>query len=86
MKKNKRNKILAMLLIGILIVLLTTCGGEESTQVSTQLSSDTEWAIYWYLCGSDLETFYGSATTDLEEILAVKLPENVEIVIQTGGV
>ena len=43
------------------------------------------WAIYWYLCGSDLETNGGFATTDLNEMLQVNLPENVDIVIQTGG-
>ncbi len=43
------------------------------------------WSIYWYLCGSDLETNYGCATNDLVELLQVELPENVNMVIQTGG-
>ena len=50
--------------------------------------SDAEpgsWAIYWYLCGSDLETEYACATGDLLELLEVNLPDNVNIVIQTGG-
>ena len=46
---------------------------------------DGSWAVYWYLCGSDLETNYGCATNDLVEMLAVELPENVNVVIQTGG-
>lgn len=46
---------------------------------------DGSWAVYWYLCGSDLETNYGCATTDLMEMLEVQLPENVNVVIQTGG-
>ncbi len=46
---------------------------------------ETEWVMYWYLCGSDLETNYGSATEDIQELLAVPLPENVKVVIQTGG-
>lgn len=58
---------------------------EESTETNTEVSTDTEWVIYWYLCGSDLETFYGAATTDLGELLEVELPENVKIIIQTGG-
>ena len=41
--------------------------------------------MYWYLCGSDLESNYGCATTDLLEMLEVQLPENVNVVIQTGG-
>ncbi|MBR6230046.1 MAG: hypothetical protein IKQ97_09940 [Eubacterium sp.] len=46
---------------------------------------DGSWAIYWYLCGSDLESDYGLATNDIDEVLHVKLPNNVKIVIQTGG-
>lgn len=46
---------------------------------------DNEWVIYWYLCGSDLESNGGAATNDLAEMLDVQLPENVKVVIQTGG-
>ncbi len=64
---------------------------------SDALLSDTEavsepaapvegsWAVYWYLCGSDLESNGGCATTDLMEMMEVELPENVNVVIQTGG-
>ncbi len=45
----------------------------------------SEWAVYWYLCGSDLETNGGFATTDLIEMMEVQLPEDVNVVIQTGG-
>ncbi|MBR3745436.1 MAG: clostripain [Selenomonadaceae bacterium] len=50
----------------------------------TYASGDT-WVIQWYLCGADLETNYGSATTDLQEVLAAKLPPNVKFIIETGG-
>lgn len=42
------------------------------------------WAVYWYLCGSDLESDNGFATDDLRELLSVALPDNVKVVIQTG--
>ena len=58
---------------------------DESTQDIAQQSYDTDWVIYWYLCGSNLESEGGAATTDLQELIAVTLPENVKIVIQTGG-
>ncbi len=48
-------------------------------------NTGTDWAIYWYLCGSDLETYNGSATDDLNEMMNVELPEGVKVVIQTGG-
>lgn len=44
-----------------------------------------DWVIYLYLCGSDLETNFGSATADFQEILSVKLPDTVKVLIETGG-
>ncbi|MDE7299697.1 MAG: hypothetical protein K2N94_12880 [Lachnospiraceae bacterium] len=48
-------------------------------------TADGSWAIYWYLCGSDLESGGGFATGDLGELFSVTLPENVKVVIETGG-
>jgi len=48
-------------------------------------SPNQTWAIYWYLCGSDLETKWGCATEDLQEMMAVSLPDNIQVVILTGG-
>ncbi|HEX3075887.1 MAG TPA: clostripain-related cysteine peptidase [Lachnospiraceae bacterium] len=64
---------------------------EESTEDTEEVESaksyspDDTWVIYWYLCGSDLESGGGAATSDLEEMLSVALPENVSVVIETGG-
>ena len=58
----------------------------EITYEKTELTPvHSKWAIYWYLCGSDLESFYGCATDDLAEMLNVELPEDVRVVIQSGG-
>ncbi|MFI3175506.1 MAG: clostripain-related cysteine peptidase [Bacillota bacterium] len=46
---------------------------------------EVDWVMYWYLCGSDLESEWGAASSDLEEMMMIDLPENVQIVIQTGG-
>lgn len=47
-------------------------------------STDT-WLIYWYVCGTDLESSAGAASADIQELLNVKLPENIKVLIQTGG-
>lgn len=79
--------------------MLTGCGSVDEvmapqeptpSDITTQVDDATKaepgtWAIYWYLCGSDLETNGGAATADLQELLQVQLPENVKIVIETGG-
>ncbi len=45
---------------------------------AVQAEETDDWAIYWYLCGSDLESNYGSATEDLSELMEAELPENVK--------
>ena len=88
-------KLFAFFLALVMCFVFTACGGEETTPADTNAPAtnnpavsnpgDGSWAVYWYLCGSDLETNYGCATTDLQEMLEIKLPENVNVVIQTGG-
>lgn len=45
------------------------------------------WTILFYICGADLESgYYAFATSDINEMLSVSgQPEDVNIVIQTGG-
>lgn len=86
-----KNKSVAFLLALSMCLSLTACGGDEVADGSTPdaapvlQAGDGSWAVYWYLCGSDLETNGGFATTDLSEMMEVQLPENVNVVIQTGG-
>lgn len=47
--------------------------------------AEETWAVYWYLCGSNLESEDGAASADLAELLKARLPDNVKVVIQTGG-
>lgn len=47
-------------------------------------ATDT-WLVYWYICGSDLESGYASASHDLQELVNAKIPDNVSVLIQAGG-
>ena len=38
-----------------------------------------------YMCGTDLESKNGMATTDLEEMVSAQLGKNINIVLETGG-
>lgn len=62
-----------------------TTGGEHPALLESSYSPDDTWAVYWYLCGSDLESGSGAATEDMMEMFETELPENVKVVIQTGG-
>lgn len=48
-------------------------------------SEPVDWSICIYLCGTDLESRSGAATNDLLEMLAADIPENVRVMIMTGG-
>ena len=79
-----KKRILALLLALVMCFSLAACGG-DTPAVDNETDGNGSWAIYWYLCGSDLESNGGFATSDLQELMEVQLPENVQVVIQTGG-
>lgn len=82
-KKRRPGRGLALLLALVMILSLTACGDEPPDTPNG--ASGGSWAVYWYLCGSDLESEGGFATDDLSELLEVELPENMTVVIETGG-
>ena len=89
----KTKRWIAFLLAICLVFSFAGCSEEEPEETdgalaANQTADDTQgesWAIYWYLCGSDLESEYQAATSDLMEMEQVTLPENVTVVIETGG-
>ena len=84
-----KKRFLAVFMILVMGCALTACDEEEAADGQTaDTASEAEegsWSIYWYLCGSDLESGGGFATYDLSELIEVELPENVNVVIETGG-
>ena len=50
-----------------------------------QAAEPETWAIYWYICGSDLESNLKRASENIRELCSVQLPENIKVIIQTGG-
>ena len=82
----------ALLLALMMMLTMSACGGglwelfwDDAPDVPGGGRDGGSWAVYWYLCGSDLESEGGFATDDLLELLEVRLPENVTVVIETGG-
>ena len=43
------------------------------------------WTIFVYMCGSDLESYDGLATADLQEMIDATQLNTVKFVVQTGG-
>lgn len=77
-----------ILMFALATLLLAGCLDDEqyeSKVFANKYNPNDSWVVYWYICGTDLESQYGAATTDIEEMLEAKLPPNVKVVIQTGG-
>lgn len=92
MKRKLLSTWIVFSMIFVVICSSVACGNETAAPASDEVKADvpaveeeTSWSIYWYLCGSDLETEDGWATEDLQEMMEVSLPENVKVIIQTGG-
>lgn len=95
-----KKRLFVLCLTLAMVFTLASCGGEDAESSSSSASVEPDepdapaggpgdsgsWAVYWYLCGSDLESNGGFATIDLNEMMEVELPEDVTVVIQTGGV
>lgn len=58
---------------------------DESSVVRSRGSAEEGWTLLIYLCGSDLESENGMATYNLEEMCSVELPDNVDVIVETGG-
>ena len=92
----KKKKWIALVLAACMLLGLTACSEEDTEEIASPTEKTYEaplrdkttgesWAIYWYLCGSDLESENQAATADLLEMQSVSLPENVTMVVETGG-
>lgn len=93
-RKKQKMRLLPLALSVLALLNLASCQASELVPANQPTSSrlgDDSWAIYWYLCGSNLESGGGdpnrggAATADLREMFEVELPDNVTIVIETGG-
>ena len=91
-----REKRLLAIIVAFLLATFLLYGCEDEEEILTQSGQAVEgweetpdeagtWAIYWYLCGSDLESDAEAATMDLYELQCASLPENVQVIIETGG-
>ncbi|MBQ7703819.1 MAG: clostripain, partial [Selenomonadaceae bacterium] len=90
MNPKKFLKILGTFIFVACAVLISGCDDDdgmpkEKVTFADAYSPDDTWMVYWYICGSDLESDGGAASYDIEEMLNAKLPDNVRVLIQAGG-
>lgn len=71
--------------VAVLVSFALALGMLFSATCLSSCSRAETWTLCLYLCGSDLESEKGLATKVLDELSAAAIPENVRVVIQTGG-
>lgn len=74
--------------VGTTTITVKTVDGSKTATCSITVSETKKdaWTIMIYMCGADLESESGLATSDIKEILSVgSQPDDVNIVIETGG-
>ncbi len=79
-----------LVLLLVSVMLPGGCSASKSGGVSVPSSpkvakAGDSWTVLVYMCGSDLESQYGAATKNIEELLAVELPANAHVLLETGG-
>ena len=78
MKKNILN---TLILSTISLITFSSC--DTSSPIGP--GGEAEHTILIYLCGADLESSNSYGTDNLNEMLSVNIPSNVNVVVQTGG-
>ena len=51
----------------------------------TEASPDASCTIFIYMCGSNLESKYGLASENIDELLEAEIPDQTNVIIETGG-
>ena len=61
--------------------------GDVSSDIRSKVVplKDKEWTVCIYMCGTDLETKGSCATSDILEMLSADIPDDVNVLIMTGG-
>lgn len=95
MKKFTNQCRVIILLLTTICCLIFASNTSQAVQRITSASNSSlnsagynpqdTWTVYVYICGSDLESRGGAASIDIGEIIAAKLPDNVRVLMQTGG-
>ena len=61
--------------------------GDVSSDVRSKVVplKEKDWTVCIYMCGTDLETGGACATADILEMLAADIPDDVNVLVMTGG-
>ena len=73
-------------IIGTAVITATSVDGGFTANCQIKVQEVVGTTVMIYMCGADLESESGLATSDLNEILSVSgQPDEVNIIVETGG-
>ena len=81
-------KALFLLVLCVMSLVLGGCQTKDLVLTGTgyiEPQSGITRSIYIYMCGGDAEMTDGSASETIKEMTKVEYPENVKVIVQTGG-
>lgn len=71
------------------VAILSSCTQNESFVTQTETARDAatgeSWTVMVYMSGGSDEYAYGTASNTLKELTEVNYPENLNVLVQTGG-
>jgi hypothetical protein len=75
-----------VLAVSALLCLFGCDNSKQAVDDSTQsVSADDNWTVLVYMCASSLESKSGEASKNISEMLSADIPQNVNLILQTGG-
>lgn len=81
-------KFLTMLLMLISMFAICACGEKDYVTMNRAEKADatgSTWTVLIYMCGGDMESEEAKATECLKEMFELDYPENINVVVETGG-
>ncbi|MGN0107856.1 MAG: clostripain-related cysteine peptidase [Hominilimicola sp.] len=82
----KRMTLIIAAVMTALILASCSSGRVVYEQQTDKLSvTGRSWTVLVYMCGGSEETAHGTASKKLNDIMSVDYPENVNVIVQTGG-
>ncbi|MDD3225764.1 MAG: clostripain-related cysteine peptidase [Clostridium sp.] len=82
----KKYKLYSIFCIFIFIFsMFLGCDSEENHSQKRSGSTGVTWTVLIYMCGTDLESEGGAASSNLEELMEISNNKNINFVIETGG-
>ena len=79
---KRAGKLQTLLLLMCFIILAVQIPREEAV---FGMETEVSCTIFIYMCGSNLESQYGLASENIDELLGADIPDSTTVVIETGG-